>query len=142
MAVPPVTAPPAVAESWTLGPPFVRVGGPHPPEMQVWQAEPQHVMPPIETDLVVVDEISNDGEEPRWTLFDPICANRYFVRVLNQKKLAQLIGARFRIFSGDIDNGITTWVLLQHETRVCVVVEVEGAILIRPMHQTRPMLYQ
>ena len=143
VAVPPVTAPPAVAEGWTLGPPFVPVGGPHPPEMQVWEAEPQHVNPPNETHLVVVDGISNDGEEPRWILSEPISADRYFVRVLTQKRLAQLIGTRFRIFSEDIDDkGITSWVLLEHETRFCVV--VEGAILIRPVYHTStwPMVYQ
>ena len=114
VAVPPVTAPPAVAEGWTLGPPFVPVGGPHPPEMQVWEAEPQHVMPPNERHLVVVDGSSNDGEEPRWILSEPISADRYFVRVLTQKRLAQLIGTRFRIFSEDIDDkGITSWVLLE-----------------------------
>ena len=145
VAVPPVTAPPAVAEGWTLGPPFVPVGGPHPPEMQVWEAEPQHVNPPNETHLVVVDELSNDGEEPLWILSELISADRYFVRVLTQKRLAQLIGTRFRIFSEDIDDkSITSWVLLEHETRFCVVVVVEGAILIRPVYHTStwPMVYQ
>ena len=129
-----------------MPPPAVAVGGPIPPETQVEQAAPQDQLPGVETDLVVVDGVINeDGVEPRWILSEPIIGDKYEVRVKWAARIEPPIGTRFRILSSahNSDYGITFWLLMQHETRFCVTVVPQAAILFRPVYQTWiPMVYQ